>query len=568
MKRIMIFLITALMLGLSAAASAAPAITDGTVTAWITEKNMLYLQNANGVTYTLNAPVVDLLSMDNEALYLLDQKGQLISVRKDGSMGKVLKSLPAQEDIDTHNEARFSLKDGVLVSGGEVLSVTATAAACDSSFVYWAEKKETIWRLGQAAANGLPGQGNNSLPLNGLSIPEPISLTVTPEGLALVATDRSVICFDLKDGSSKTYPATGYQTAAAAAVGGELIRYEELGNNAWAVESDSNRVIPITTQEPAVTPETTPVPTRMPTNTPAPTATPKPTPTATPDDRIHKGDRGTAVRRIQNRLDELGYPVGNIDGVYGQDTQTAISLFMDAIHVTERNYITPSVRRKLFDKNAPEYDPYLALKKGDSGLSVRYMQTRLQDLGYGPEKIDGRYGKLTVEAVEAFQEAAGFTVDGEKASRKMLKKLYSEDAPTLLVTVSGGVYKLGEKTAALVRPASRSIKTLTIPSSVEANGKSYSVTSVAKGACKGLTSLKKLTIGANVKKIGSEAFSGCSQLTKINVKTSKLTDDKLGSGVFKGVSKEATVTCPAELAKTYKKMFREHGLPKQVKFNP
>ena len=563
MKRRIVLLVLAAVLMLNAGATAAPALTDGSVTAWITSDNMLRLQNANGVIYTLNTPVKDLLSIDSDTLYLLDKNGQLVSVRKDGSMGNVLKSMPTADDIEVRKETRFHMTGSILTAGGAVISQAARNAACDGTYLYWTEQTEGVWVLRQAPLQGKEG---SAAPLDNVKIAEPLYMTVTPEGLTIVAADHSVTSYNLVSGNATAYPAAGNQTAAAAVAGGELIRYAAAGDNAWTAETDSNRVIPI------VTPETTaaPVPTatRQPTATPAPTATVRPTPTVTPDDRIHKGDRGTAVRRIQNRLDELGYPVGKIDGIYGQDTQTAISLFMNAIHVAEHNYITPYVRRKLFDKNAPEYDPYLPLKKGDSGLSVRYMQERLRDLGYEPEKVDGKYGDLTVKAVERFQEAAGLKVDGTKASAKMLKKLYSKDAPTLLVTVSGGVYKLGETTATLIRPSSRSVKTITILSTVEANGRSYSVTSIGKGACKGLTSLKKVTIGANVKKIGAEAFSGCTKLEKISVKTTHLTDAKMGANVFTGVPKDAVVTCPAELVKTYKKLFRAHGLSKKVEFNP
>ena len=42
----------------------------------------------------------------------------------------------------------------------------------------------------------------------------------------------------------------------------------------------------------------------------------------------------------------------------------------------------------------------------------------------------------------------------------------------------------------------------------------------------------------------------------------------MGSGVFTGVPKDAVVTCPSDMTKTYKKLFRDRGLPKQVEFNP
>ena len=42
-------------------------------------------------------------------------------------------------------------------------------------------------------------------------------------------------------------------------------------------------------------------------------------------------------------------------------------------------------------KDAPEYDEYRPLKKGDRGVSVLRMQKRLKELGYDPGKLDGQF---------------------------------------------------------------------------------------------------------------------------------------------------------------------------------
>jgi lysozyme family protein/peptidoglycan hydrolase-like protein with peptidoglycan-binding domain len=59
--------------------------------------------------------------------------------------------------------------------------------------------------------------------------------------------------------------------------------------------------------------------------------TPAPAPTSPPveDDPIvlHVGSRGDAVRILQGKLRDLGYPVGAIDGAYGDATADAVSLF-------------------------------------------------------------------------------------------------------------------------------------------------------------------------------------------------------------------------------------------------
>ena len=50
--------------------------------------------------------------------------------------------------------------------------------------------------------------------------------------------------------------------------------------------------------------------------------------------------------------------------------------------------------------------------RGDMGLTVREIQTRLADWGYGPGAVDGVYGADTEAAVRRFQAANGLEVDG------------------------------------------------------------------------------------------------------------------------------------------------------------
>ena len=55
---------------------------------------------------------------------------------------------------------------------------------------------------------------------------------------------------------------------------------------------------------------------------------------------------------------------------------------------------------------------YRDMQSGDSGTDVTQLQQSLSDLGYNPGTTDGTYGSATVTAVEAWQQAAGLTVDG------------------------------------------------------------------------------------------------------------------------------------------------------------
>ena len=50
---------------------------------------------------------------------------------------------------------------------------------------------------------------------------------------------------------------------------------------------------------------------------------------------LAKGDRGEAVRKLQNRLNDLGYACGKADGVYGKNTVSAVRYFQDALGVRQ-----------------------------------------------------------------------------------------------------------------------------------------------------------------------------------------------------------------------------------------
>ena len=62
------------------------------------------------------------------------------------------------------------------------------------------------------------------------------------------------------------------------------------------------------------------------TYTPAPTATPAPTPAATPG-VLKTGSSGEEVKRLQERLQALGYYQSGIDGKYGAGTKQAVIVF-------------------------------------------------------------------------------------------------------------------------------------------------------------------------------------------------------------------------------------------------
>ena len=464
MKRLIILLaiITALLCFTGAGAD--PARTDGTVTAWIGEENAFFLKCSDGVTRKLSVPMKDILSMTETDVIGLTQNGRIVSVRKDGAGYSVLSENATETEIEEKTDRSFVLLEGRLSVGETVYSERAAAAATDGLVLYWVNKGENGYILMQKE---MPGQEMNAVgrapvSLTGKSVPEPIFLSVTGEALTLTAADRSIICFSLKTGESKPFPASGQMTCAACLADDRLYRYTAAEELPWVLENIRNDAMQLETVTPAPTPAPTPVPTAPPTA--APTA---PRYTAPPpsgggsgeyDGNIYKGARGRTVRKIQQRLWELGYPVGYVDGTYGEQTQIAVNLFYDAIHLREHNYVSPTMYNRLFAYSAPVYDPYMPLQKGDRGLSVLYMQMMLRKMGYDPGRTDGIYGEQTVKAVAEYQKATGYIpaykeVPGEYASHELLEKLLGpETSPTPTVPPTATPAPTNAPTAAPTAP--------------------------------------------------------------------------------------------------------------------
>ena len=147
-------------------------------------------------------------------------------------------------------------------------------------------------------------------------------------------------------------------------------------SGSYAQTYASNKNIPFVAEDDlTVTP--TPEPPPEPTPTPEPTATPTPVPTATP---------------------------------------------------------TPSPTPTPTPEPTPEptrFEGYIPLGPGSSGEEVKNLQRRLKELGFFTGDVGGNYLKLTEQAVQAFQTAAGMEHPDGTASPELQVLLYSDYAPSV-----------------------------------------------------------------------------------------------------------------------------------------
>lgn len=94
--------------------------------------------------------------------------------------------------------------------------------------------------------------------------------------------------------------------------------------------------------------------------------------------------------------------------------------------------------------------------------------------------------------------------------------------------------------------------------------KNYKVTSIASNVFKNDKSIKKITIGTNVKTIGKKAFYGCKNLKTIIIQTQKLKSADIGKKAFKGIFAKAKITVPKGKKKSYTKLLRAKGVSKKA----
>ena len=206
----------------------------------------------------------------------------------------------------------------------------------------------------------------------------------------------------------------------------------ELEEYVRELEQDAIDALP----PPTPTPSPTPIPTPEPqANTIAlaavapiyaPQPTPEPTPAPTPyttvdgvadgmlqaylfsDDfqvcraDLKAGDEGNAVKRVQTRLNRLGYTTDPADGRFGGGTARALRIFQYYSGLDQTGVADRATQARLFAADAAQPDNAM-LSFGSSGEAVSQLQKRLRVLGFASLAVDGGFGSSTQAGVENLQ---------------------------------------------------------------------------------------------------------------------------------------------------------------------
>ncbi len=168
---------------------------------------------------------------------------------------------------------------------------------------------------------------------------------------------------------------------------------------------------------------------------------------------VRQGATGDLVIALQQRLAELGYYMGAIDGDFGRSTLDAVLWFQDANGLVADGVVGPSTEAALRDPGAvaagatsrptprptppaiandPDPDPTPSnrptstddprlLELGDSGRAIIALQSQLRALGFFDSPIDGNFGDTTETAVMDFQRSQRLITDGIAGPQTLAK---------------------------------------------------------------------------------------------------------------------------------------------------
>jgi peptidoglycan hydrolase-like protein with peptidoglycan-binding domain len=141
-------------------------------------------------------------------------------------------------------------------------------------------------------------------------------------------------------------------------------------------------------------------------------------PVASDNNRILQlGDVGSDVTNLQQRLSNLGYYQGPIDGNFGAATQSAVTQFQQDNGLVADGIAGPltlssigSVSPRPSDQRPSAQIPSTT-GQPSGRFSVLELQRRLQRRGFYSGPLDGELGPGTRQAITAAQRAYGLTAD-------------------------------------------------------------------------------------------------------------------------------------------------------------
>lgn len=149
---------------------------------------------------------------------------------------------------------------------------------------------------------------------------------------------------------------------------------------------------------------------------------------------LQRGDVGSPVYALQQRLKNLGYPIDELTGIFDNETANAVMLFYEAYGLTASEVANVALQKEIYSDSAKVYRGASSAASASDSLnimeedSVAQIQQRLIDLGYLSGEANGILDSRTQIAVKLFEEACGQLPSGA-ISDDIQTILASDNAP-------------------------------------------------------------------------------------------------------------------------------------------
>lgn len=136
-------------------------------------------------------------------------------------------------------------------------------------------------------------------------------------------------------------------------------------------------------------------------------------------------------------------------------------------------------------------------------------------------------------------------------------------------TVGNLKYKVGKSgkkkgQVSVVGVKNKKVRKVSIPAKVKIRGTTFPVTEVSAGAFRGCKKLKYISLGRNIRIIGSKSFYHDRKLKQVLIKSGKL--KVIGKHAFQGIEKKAVIRRPESRRKAYRKLLsKKAGITKNMR---
>ena len=145
---------------------------------------------------------------------------------------------------------------------------------------------------------------------------------------------------------------------------------------------------------------------------------------------LQRGDVGSSVYALQQRLKNLGYPIDALTGIFDNETANAVMLFYEAYGLTADDVANVALQKELYSDSARAYGGGTVQTGASVTLrSLADIQQRLIDLGYLSGAADGELDARTEIAIKLFEETCGQLPSGA-VTAELQAQLESEYAPS------------------------------------------------------------------------------------------------------------------------------------------